>query len=163
MISHTLTFDSIQTKNGVDGWDFDADNETWTVASDVVVFSETAFGFGSGGFANNVLINAGKIYTAAEAAAVHLDDGNGTVFNRADADIFGARNGIDFLGNGSQILNNSGSIVGADNNGVFFDHPTTSVLVNNHGYIFGGIFGVEIASQVVGGVIHNFHIIKSDD
>ncbi len=163
MTTHVLSTDSIQTGTGVDGKDFDASNETWIVARDVIVFSETAFGFASNGFDDETLVNKDRIYTAAEEAAVYFaaDSGNATVVNAAEAEIFGARNGIDFLGSGSQVLDNHGVIIGADNNGVYFDHPTTSVLLKNYGYIFGASFGVENGSYNAGGTIDNFGVIRA--
>ncbi len=162
MITHTLFSDSIQTSPGIDGLVFDADPETWIIAPGVVVFSETHFAVASGGFGDNTLVNFGRIYAAANnVASVHLEEGNGRVVNAAGAEIFGSRNGVDFLGSGSQSLSNSGAIVGADNNGVFFSNNAHAVTVNNHGYIFGGEFGVENASNFVGGLINNFGIIKA--
>lgn len=162
MVSETLIDDRIETGSGVDGLDFDADNETWTIPQGLMVFSETSYGVFSHGFANNTLVNDGRIYTAAEVAGVRLNDGDGSVVNGAGAEIFGARNGIDFQGSGNQSLNNHGTIIGADNNGVFFGGDATGVTVTNHGYIFGGAFGVENASDFVGGTIHNFGTIEAD-
>lgn len=161
MLSKTLPNDSIQMGSGIDGLDFDADDETWTIAPGVVVFSETSFGVSSDNFTNNTLINDGRIYTAAEVAGVFLNEGDGKVVNAAGAEIFGARNGIDMEGSGDQSLTNRGTIVGADNNGVFFGNNAQAVSLTNHGYIFGAAFAVENASHFAGGQIDNFGTIKT--
>src|SRR5262249_6772018 len=124
---------------------------------------QTNYGFANTGFADDTLVNLGTVLTAAQKTAVFFDifNGSATVFNAPGAKISGARNGIDFLGGGSQVLTNFGSIIGVDNNGVFFSHIATGLFVENHGSIFGASYGVENASHNVGGVIDNFGVIRA--
>jgi len=56
---------------------------------------------------------------------------------------------------------NFGKIIGTTADGVYFGANTTAVLVNNHGFIFGGDDGVENTSDHAGGVINNYGYIRS--
>jgi hypothetical protein len=161
MTTYIVTSNSIQTS--VVGWTFDDHDETWIVDPGVIVSSQTNFGFINNNFVDDTLVNLGKISTAAQKAAVFFDANSGspTVFNAPGGKISGARNGIDFFGAGVQALTNFGTIMGVDNNGVFFSHNAIGVSVENHGYIFGASFGVENASQHIGGAIDNFGIIRA--
>jgi hypothetical protein len=162
-IIHHVTSNSIQTSLGVVGWPFDADDETWIVDPGITVSSATTYGFINDNHIDDTLDNFGTVKTYAQVAAVFFDgnSGSATVQNEAGATISGARNGIDFNGNGDETLTNFGMIVGGDNNGVFFSHHALSVSVTNHGTIFGAVFGVENASQNVGGTIDNFNVIQA--
>ena len=161
-ITHTIPSNSIQTN--VVGWTFDAPDETW-INPGFTVSSVTNCGFINDNYADDTLDNRGTVKTFDPHKAAVLFDvnsGSATVINETNATISGARNGIDFQGSGIQTLNNSGTIFGSNNNGVFFDHGTLGIsVVNNvHGYIFGPSYGLENASHNGGGTIQNFGVIK---
>jgi hypothetical protein len=162
MPTYTVPRNSIQTN--VVGWTFDDNNETWIVPLHVTVSSTETYGFINNNYADDTLENQGTVATYAQVAAVYFDtnSGNATVLNEAGGTISGARNGIDFYGSGNQLLDNRGTIIGVDNNAVFFGHPTLedSVVNRDGGYIFGASYGVEIASYNAGGTIENFGTIK---
>jgi hypothetical protein len=159
MVTTTLTADSIQTGFNVDGLDFYANNQTWIIDPNVTVFSRTIDGVFSNFFANNTLINHGRIYAAgSNAHGVFLEDGNATILNAVGAEIFGSFDGVELNGSGNSAVNNLGTIIGATNVGVFFDSNTHGVVLNNHGYIFGYNVGVTVGS---GGTINNFHTIRA--
>src|SRR5579872_6282089 len=131
MTTYTVPANSIQTN--VVGWTFDDNNETWIVPQNVTVSSAATYGFINDNYADDTLENQGTVETYAQVAAVFFDtnSGSATVLNEASGKISGARNGIDFYGSGNQTLDNRGTIIGADNNAVFFGHPTLGVSVVN--------------------------------
>jgi Ca2+-binding RTX toxin-like protein len=171
MVTKTLTSNSIQS--GLDGLDFDASNETWIIDPGVIVSSQTGLGVFNEGHSNVVLINDGKVFSQ---VAHQGDDGvyfgtfpgtvggNALVRNNAGAEIFGADIGVlldikanIYTGIGSNVVNNFGTIIG-DVEGVEFGQHAVSVVLNNHGFIFGQNEAVFDRS---GGTINNFATIRS--
>jgi hypothetical protein len=162
MVTRTKSSDIIKSIG--DALDFDADNETWVIKHDVIVFTQGSIGTGVSGnnFANNTLINHGKVYTAgAIDYGVFFDTGNARVVNTAGAEIFGSK-AVYVDGGGKNLVNNRGDIIGPTDLGVWFGSATHGVVLNNHGYVFGEFYGVINISAFVGGTINNFHTIRSD-
>jgi Ca2+-binding RTX toxin-like protein len=109
-------------------------------------------------FLNSVLVNHGLIVSN-DFWGVIFNGTNGLIDNAAGGVITGAVAGASING-GVAVLLNNGSITGQQTRGVFFSPDTTSVTFSNHGFIYGGLSGVEDQSNGAG-IFDNFGIIRS--
>jgi Ca2+-binding RTX toxin-like protein len=174
MVTNVLSMDSIVT-GAHHAIDFTQSNETWIIAPGILAYSEDEVGvFGNNSNANYTLINNGHVYAPypRETGVYLTSAGRGAVTNNAGAEIFGGLRGVFLDNTGLNIVNNFGTIVGASyledfvgppngvSAGVEFYHSTSGVLLNNHGYVFGDDYGVYDISQLTGGTINNFSVIR---
>ena len=158
-----LRNDRIETTPLLNGLNFNAANETWAIAAGVLVFSEFADGIFSDGFLNNTLINLGNVISdGVNQSGVFLNGGNTFIRNSIDAEISGLAVGVLLDGSSSNTLINLGTILGDASIGVDFSLHASRETLNNRGCIFGAAAGVNIASNMAGGTINNFHVIRSD-
>jgi Ca2+-binding RTX toxin-like protein len=172
MVTKTLTSDIIQINDHAIS--YDANNENWIIDPGVLAESKNLSAVYSNGFSNNTLDNYGKVVAdSPNETGVYLNDGNAAITNETGAEIYGTLRGVFINGGGTSVVNNLGRIIGASNAGdvsggltvsagVEFSEQTRGVLLDNHGYIFGGDYGVYNLSNFSGGTIDNFKTIKSN-
>jgi Ca2+-binding RTX toxin-like protein len=173
MVTKILTTNKI-VSGPHDAIDFDQPNETWIIDPGVLAYSHDQYGTFSNFEPNNRLVNFGKVVAAnIHETGVYLNDGNASVVNEVGAEILGHLRGVFLDGNGTDAVVNRGKIIGASNAGAFVGPPpgvsagvefykdAGSVFLNNQGFIFGQIYGVDNLSLFSGGTINNTAIIKS--
>jgi Ca2+-binding RTX toxin-like protein len=174
MVTNVLSTDSI-VSGAHHAIDFTLSNETWIIDPRILAYSQDEVGvFGDASNANYTLINNGGVYAVfpTETGVYLTSAGKGVVTNSLGAEIFGGLRGVFLDNSGLNVVNNSGTIIGASyihdflgapqgvSAGVEFYQNTSGVLLNNHGYIFGDDYGVCDISQLTGGTVNNFSVIR---
>jgi hypothetical protein len=162
MVTHLLKTNIIRSTGT--GLPFDADNETWVINPHTVVRSPDGWGVESD-FFNSTLVNRGFVDATGGWASIDFDgNGNAHLENRAGGRIVGSGGfgALEFDNNGKGVANNSGKIINTSpfDGGVIFGSSTNGVVLNNHGYLFGGRVGVNNDSDNAGGAIHNFGTVR---
>jgi hypothetical protein len=170
MTSHTQSNDLIQTGAAADALDFGASGDTWTIATNVFITSQTGNGVNSNGFSNNILINNGYIASLASFGdGVFLSLGTESLTNNKNAEIFCSGQGgfaaaAALNGDVSNNLDNLGTIIGARYGALFFQ-AAAGITASNFGSIYGEVAGLDIErvalSPFDGGSIANFGSITS--
>jgi hypothetical protein len=153
----------IINQNILNGFDYDANNETVDVRRGVTVSSQSSAGIFSA-FSNSKLLNSGHIVSGSfGSAGVQINGGtNAKIVNKHGGLIEGF-DGVVLIDPGNNTVDNYGRLIATTADGLLFSVDTGPDLLNNYGSILSPDTGVEIASNFTGGVINNHHLIKGGD